>query len=71
MNDTVLNILRGAVTVTLFALFVALLFYVFSPRRAKDFTDAANLIFDAPDDVPAAPRAAKPAAEAQHTEEKR
>ena len=68
MNDTVLNILRDAVTVTLFALFLALLVYVFSPRRAKDFSDAANLIFDAPDEVPA-PGAAKPIAKIPHPEE--
>lgn len=69
MNDTVLNILRGAVTVTLFSLFLALLFFVFSPRRARDFTDAANLIFDAPDEVPGAQLAATPIAAAPHPEE--
>lgn len=71
MNDTVLNILRGAVTVTLFALFVALLFYVFSPRRAREFSDAANLIFDAADEVPGAQPAAKVIAAAPHPEETR
>jgi cbb3-type cytochrome oxidase subunit 3 len=71
MNDTVLNILRGAVTVTLFALFLALLFYVFSPRRARDFTAAANLIFDASDELPGAQDAAKPSAAAPHPEETR
>lgn len=70
MNDTVLNILRGAVTVTLFSLFVALLVYVFSPRRAKDFTAAANLIFDAADDEPGAQPAAKRIADAPHIEER-
>lgn len=71
MNDTVLNILRGAVTVTLFLLFLALLFYVFSPRRAKDFSDAANLIFDASDEVPGAQPAAKPIAADPPPEETR
>jgi cbb3-type cytochrome oxidase subunit 3 len=71
MTETVLNILRGAVTVTLFSLFLALLFYVFSPRRARDFTDAANLIFDASDEVPGAQPAAQPIATAPHPEETR
>ena len=71
MNEVVLNILRGAVTVTLFSLFLALLLYVFSPRRARDFTDAANLIFDASDDVPGAQPAAKPGAVAPHAGETR
>ena len=71
MNDTVLNILRGAVTVTLFSLFLALLFYVFSPRRVRDFTEAANLIFDASDEVPGAHPAAKPIAADAHPEETR
>ena len=46
MNETVLNILRDAVTVTLFLLFIALVAWVWSPRRAKDFTEAADLVFD-------------------------
>lgn len=71
MNETVLNILRATVTVTLFSLFIALLFYVFSPRRAKGFSDAANLIFDAADEVPGAHPSAKPIAAAPHPEETR
>ncbi len=51
MNDSVLTILRGAVTVSLFALFITLIAWAWSPRRRKDFADAANLVFDENDDV--------------------
>ena len=51
MNDLVLTILRGTITVSLFALFIALIVWAWSPRRRKDFADAANLVFDENDDV--------------------
>jgi cytochrome c oxidase cbb3-type subunit 4 len=53
MNELILNIMRGAITVALFALFIALIVWAWSPRRRKEFTDAANLVFDDTDDVPA------------------
>ena len=46
MNELVLTILRGAITVSLFALFIALIAWAWSPRRHKEFADAANLVFD-------------------------
>lgn len=49
MNEVLLNIVRGAITVSLFALFIALIFWAWSPRRRKEFTDAANLVFDETD----------------------
>jgi cytochrome c oxidase cbb3-type subunit IV len=50
MNELILNIMRGAITVCLFALFIALVVWAWSPRRRKEFTDAANLVFDDTDD---------------------
>lgn len=46
MNDLVLNMLRGAVTVTLFLLFLVLIVWAWSPRRKKEFTAAADLVFE-------------------------
>jgi cytochrome c oxidase cbb3-type subunit 4 len=46
MNELLQTILRSAVTVALFALFIALIVWAWSPRRHKEFTDAANLVFD-------------------------
>ena len=51
MADLVLTILRGAITVSLFALFIALIAWAWSPRRRRDFADAANLVFDENDYV--------------------
>jgi len=51
MNEMVLTILRGAITVSLFALFIALIVWAWSPRRRKDFAEAANLVFDENDHV--------------------
>jgi cytochrome c oxidase cbb3-type subunit 4 len=53
MNEFILMILRAAITVTLFALFVALIFWAWSPKRRKQFDEAANLVFDDADRVPA------------------
>jgi len=44
--------LRAAITVSLFALFVALIFWAWSPKRHKQFAEAANLVFDETDRVP-------------------
>lgn len=49
MNELLQTIVRSAVTVALFALFVALIVWAFSPRRRQQFTDAANLVFDETD----------------------
>ena len=49
MNEEALNILRGAVTVSLFILFIVLAIWAWSPRRKRDFTAAANLVFDPTD----------------------
>ena len=51
MNEFLLMIFRAAITVTLFALFVALIFWAWSPKRRKQFDEAANLVFDDTDDV--------------------
>lgn len=53
MNEFILTSLRAAITVSLFALFVALIFWAWSPKRRKQFTEAANLVFDDTDCVPA------------------
>ena len=45
--------LRAAITVSLFALFIALIFWAWSPKRHKQFTEAANLVFDETDRVAA------------------
>ena len=54
MNDLLLTIMRGSITVLLFALFSALIAWAWSPRRHKEFTDAANLVFDETDHAGAA-----------------
>lgn len=54
MNELILNIMRGAITVVLFALFIALIVWAWSPRRREEFTDAANLVFDDTDEARAA-----------------
>jgi len=51
MNEAVLTFLRGAITVSLFALFIALIAWAWSPRRRKEFAEAANLVFDEGDAV--------------------
>jgi cytochrome c oxidase cbb3-type subunit IV len=51
MNEFLLMIFRAAITVTLFALFVALIFWAWSPKRRKQFDEAANLVFDDTDPV--------------------
>ena len=51
MNEVVLTILRGATTVSLFALFIALIAWAWSPRRRKDFSAAANMVFDENDEA--------------------
>lgn len=53
MNEYILMSLRAAITVSLFALFVALIFWAWSPKRRKQFSEAANLVFDETDRVPA------------------
>ena len=45
--------LRAAITVSLFALFIALIFWSWSPKRHKEFAEAANLVFDEAEHVPA------------------
>jgi cbb3-type cytochrome oxidase subunit 3 len=44
--------LRVAITLSLFALFIVLIFWAWSPKRHKQFTEAANLVFDETDRVP-------------------
>jgi cytochrome c oxidase cbb3-type subunit 4 len=51
MNEIILTSLRAAITVLLFALFVALIFWAWSPKRRKQFDEAANLVFDDADRV--------------------
>lgn len=51
MNEFILMSLRAAITVSLFALFVALIFWAWSPKRRKQFAEAANLVFDDTDHV--------------------
>jgi cbb3-type cytochrome oxidase subunit 3 len=53
MNAFLLMCLRAAITVSLFALFVALIFWAWSPKRRQQFDEAANLVFDDADRVPA------------------
>jgi cbb3-type cytochrome oxidase subunit 3 len=53
MNEIILMSLRAAITLSLFALFVALIFWAWSPKRHKQFAEAANLVFDETDRVPA------------------
>jgi cbb3-type cytochrome oxidase subunit 3 len=47
--------LRAAITLSLFALFIALIFWAWSPKRQKQFADAANLVFDETDRMPPEP----------------
>jgi cbb3-type cytochrome oxidase subunit 3 len=48
MNELLQTVLRSAVTVMLFALFIALVVWAWSPRRRNDFAAAAYLVFDQP-----------------------
>jgi cytochrome c oxidase cbb3-type subunit 4 len=59
MNEFILMSLRAAITVSLFALFVALIFWAWSPKRRKQFTEAANLVFDDADRLSAERGSAK------------
>lgn len=43
--DFDINNLRGLVTVASFALFIGIVWWAWSKRRANDFTEAANLPF--------------------------
>jgi cbb3-type cytochrome oxidase subunit 3 len=49
MNAVILMSLRAAITLSLFALFVALIFWAWSPKRSKQFAEAANLVFEQTD----------------------
>ena len=60
MNEIILMCLRAAITLSLFALFIILIFWAWSPKRHKQFAEAANLVFDETDRVPTEPM---PAAE--------
>jgi cbb3-type cytochrome oxidase subunit 3 len=53
-------VLRAAITVSLFALFIVLIFWAWSPKRHKQFAEAANLVFDDTDHVPVDPAPPKP-----------
>jgi cytochrome c oxidase cbb3-type subunit 4 len=44
--DFDLNILRAAVTVVSFAVFLGIVAWAWSKRRANDFDEAANLPFE-------------------------
>ncbi|HEY1315003.1 MAG TPA: CcoQ/FixQ family Cbb3-type cytochrome c oxidase assembly chaperone [Steroidobacteraceae bacterium] len=59
MNAIILMSLRAAITVSLFALFIALIVWAWSPKRHKQFAEAANLVFDETDRVAADPAPAK------------
>lgn len=48
MIDVLQTVLRSAVTVLLFALFITLIVWAWSPRRRKEFSDAAYSVFDQP-----------------------
>jgi cbb3-type cytochrome oxidase subunit 3 len=52
MNEIILMGLRTAITLSLFALFIVLIFWAWSPKRDKEFTEAANLVFDESDHGP-------------------
>ena len=52
MNEIILMSLRATVTLCLFALFVVLVFWAWSPKRHKEFAEAANLVFDETDRAP-------------------
>jgi cbb3-type cytochrome oxidase subunit 3 len=60
LNEIILMCLRAAITLSLFALFIILIFWAWSPKRHKQFAEAANLVFDETDRVPTEPM---PAAE--------
>lgn len=51
-----LNVIRSAVTVALFGLFVALCVYVWSGRRRAEFDAAARLPFDDTEEAARSPR---------------
>jgi cbb3-type cytochrome oxidase subunit 3 len=53
MNEIILMSVRAAITLSLFALFIALIFWAWSPKRHQQFTEAANLVFDETDRAPA------------------
>jgi len=53
MSEIILKSLRAAITVSLFALFIVLIFWAWSPKRRKPFAEAANLVFDETDAVSA------------------
>jgi cbb3-type cytochrome oxidase subunit 3 len=55
VNEIILMSLRAAITVSLFSLFIALIFWAWSPKRHKQFAEAANLVFDETDHVPNEP----------------
>jgi len=59
LNEFILMSLRAAITVSLFALFVALIFWAWSPKRRKQFAEAANLVFDDTDRLSAERASAK------------
>jgi cbb3-type cytochrome oxidase subunit 3 len=64
MSEIILMSLRAAITLSLFALFVALIFWAWSPKRHKEFAEAADLVFDETDRAPGEPLTAeRPAAE--------
>jgi len=63
LNEIILMSLRAAITLSLFALFIGLIFWAWSPKRHKQFAEAANLVFDETDRVPTEP---KPAVEELH-----
>lgn len=46
MNEIVLMTLRATITVSLFALFLVLIVWAWSPKRRQQFSEAANLVFD-------------------------
>ncbi len=46
VNELILMSLRAAITLSLFVLFIVLIFWAWSPKRHKQFTEAANLVFD-------------------------
>jgi len=44
-----INILRSIVTVSLFVLFIALIFWAWSKNRKQEFEEAANIPFEGSD----------------------
>ena len=51
MNELLLTGLRVAITLSLFSLFIVLIFWAWSPKRREQFAEAANLVFDETDRV--------------------